>query len=92
MGRNTIHRFSCRGHQVEVIRDRANLPSISKFEPRLGVQLRYGLKFDGQITDWTDFVEATDDEASARSMVRMGLRRALELEPQDETETASSAA
>jgi len=75
-----------------VVRERRNLPDISKFEPRPGVQVRYGLKFNGQITDWTDFVEATDDQMSARKMVGLGLRRALDLEQHQESAGAFSAA
>ncbi|GGO34048.1 hypothetical protein GCM10008949_34260 [Deinococcus humi] len=75
-----------------MVRERRNLPYISKFELRPGVQVRYGLKFDGQITDWSGFVEATDDQLSARKMVGLGLRRALDLEHNQEPPGAFSAA
>lgn len=92
MGRHTIQKFTCGGHQIEVVRDRSNIPATAPFEARLGIRVRYGLKFDGQLTDWTDFVEATEDELSARRMVGLGLRRALELSEQDGTDEAFSAA
>ena len=83
MGKVSIRKFSYLDYDIEIIRERKNLPDLSKFEPRLGIQVRYGLKFDGQITDWTDFVEATDDEPSANILVEMALRRVLELQRQD---------
>lgn len=92
MSRHTVQAFSCRGHKIEVVRERKNLPNISTFEPRLGIQVRYGLKFDSQITDWTEFVEATDDQGLARKIVGLGLRRALDLERNQESVGASSAA
>lgn len=76
MGKVPVRKFTYLDHTIEIIRERRNLPPISKFEPRLGVEVRYGLKFDGQITDWSDFVEATNDEPSANSLAELALRRA----------------
>ncbi|GGO35601.1 hypothetical protein [Deinococcus humi] len=90
MGKVAIRKFSYLDHHSEIIRERRNFPPISTFEPRLGIQVRYGLKFDGHITHWTNFVEAADDQLSAESIAEMGVRQALEL--YEKTERASSAA
>jgi hypothetical protein len=79
MGKMSIRKFSYLDFEIEIIRERSNLPAVSRFEPRLGIQVRYGLKFDGQITDWSDFVEATDDEPAANTLVETGLQRARAL-------------
>ncbi|MBB6016786.1 hypothetical protein ACFP9V_19370 [Deinococcus radiopugnans] len=79
MVKTPIRRFSYLDHDIEIIRDRTNLPAASQLEPRVGIQVRYGLKFDGQLTDWSAFVEATEDEASAQAMIELALRRAQAL-------------
>ena len=79
MGKVPVRTFTYLEHEIVIVRERRNLPSLSKFEPRLGVEVRYGLKFDGHITDWSQFVEATNDEASADSMAELGLQRARTL-------------
>lgn len=75
MGRTSIRKFSYLDQTIELIRERKNLSSLSKIEPRLGIQVRYGLKFDGQFTDWSEFVEATEDEASANAMAELAMQR-----------------
>lgn len=92
MGKTSIRKFSYLDHDIEIIRERCNLPDISPFKPRLGIQVRYGLKFDGQLTDWSDFVEATDDEPSANTLAELGLRRARELRKKEATVVVSPAA
>ncbi|OLV16203.1 hypothetical protein [Deinococcus marmoris] len=79
MGKVPVRKFTYLDYEIEIIRERRNLPPISKFEPRLGIEVRYGLKFGGQMTDWSEFVEATNDEVSANSLVEIGLWRAREL-------------
>lgn len=92
MGKTSIRKFSYLEYEIEIIRERRNLPDVSKFEPRLGVQVRYGLKFDGQLTDWSDFVEATDDEPSANTLAELGLRRARALRRKEGTVRVAPAA
>lgn len=79
MGKVPVRKFTYLDYEIEIIRERRNLPPISKFEPRLGVEVRYGLKFGGQMTDWSEFGEAPNDEVSANNLAEMGLWRAREL-------------
>lgn len=92
MVKTPIRRFSYLDHDIEIIRERTNLPATSKFEPRVGVQVRYSLKFDGQLTDWSEFVEATEDEASAQAMIELALRRAQTLSNEKKSSGVSPAA
>ena len=92
MGKSSIRKFSYLEYDIEIIRERRNLPAISKLEPRLGIEVRYGLKFDGQLTDCSDFVEATDHEPSANALVERGLQRARALRKQERSLVVSPAA
>ncbi|GGL77560.1 hypothetical protein GCM10010840_14390 [Deinococcus aerolatus] len=92
MGKVPVRTFTHLDHEIVIVRERRNLPPLSKFEPRLGVEVRYGLKFDGQITDWSEFVEATNDEASANHMAELGLQRAQALSKQERALAVSPAA
>lgn len=79
MGKVQIRKFTYLEHEIAVIRERRNIPPVSKLEPSCGIEVRYGLKFDGQITDWSDFVQATEDETAANNIAELGLRRARTL-------------
>lgn len=80
MGKVSIYKDTYLGHEIEVIRERANVPSLSKLEPRLGVMVRYGLKFNGEMTDWSEFIEAVHDRSSASRLMELGVQRALALD------------
>ncbi|MFK7602850.1 hypothetical protein ACI3L1_11630 [Deinococcus sp. SM5_A1] len=92
MGKVPVRKFTYLECEIEIIRERRNLLPISKFEPRLGVEVRYGLKFGGQMTDWSEFIEATNDEVSANNLAEMGLWRARELKRKERTLVVSPAA
>ncbi|AIZ44857.1 hypothetical protein QR90_06690 [Deinococcus radiopugnans] len=88
MSKTPVRKFSSLDHDIEIIRERRNLPDAS----RMGIEVRYGLKFDGQLTDWSEFVEATNDEAAANRMAELGLQRARALRKQDRAAVVSPAA
>lgn len=92
MGKVPVRKFTYLNYEIEIIRERRNLAPVSTFEPRLGVEVRYGLKFGGQMTDWSEFVEATNDEVSANNLAEMGLWRARELDKKARTVVVSPAA
>ncbi len=92
MGKSSLRKLNYMGYEIEIIRERRNLPALSKLEPRLGIEVRYGLKFDGALTNWSDFVEATDDEPSANVLVEMGLQRARALRKKERSLLVSPAA
>ncbi|CAM4160366.1 hypothetical protein [Deinococcus marmoris] len=92
MSKTSFRRFSYLEYEIEIIRERRNLPIVLKLEPRLGIEVRYGLKFDGQMTDWSGFVEAANDESSANNLAEMGVHRARALRKNERVGIVSPAA
>ena len=76
MAIKSIHEFEVLGHKIEILEERRSMTGVSSFEERLGIEVRYGLKFDGEVTDWSDYVEALEDEASAHAIAQKGEERA----------------
>ncbi len=92
MSKTSYRRFSYLDYPIEIVRERRNLPIVLHLEPRLGIEVRYGLKFDGQLTDWSGFVEATDDEPAANNLADLGMQRARALRKIERAVIASPAA
>jgi hypothetical protein len=79
MTQESVHNFSRLGHEIEIIREREGIPGASNFEERLGIRVRYGLKFDGEIIEWSEFVEAFDNEEDAIRLAEVGEERSQKL-------------
>lgn len=81
MSRHSVQKFVRLGHDIEIIKDCRTLPGQLHPEGWLTFEVRYGLIFDGQLTNWSDVVRAEDDERTAFRMADLGRRRALRLGP-----------
>lgn len=81
------HEFMRWGHKIEILQEKRSKPGVSSFEERLGIEVRYALRFDGEITDWSDFVEALVDEPSTIRLAHLGEERAKKLAQETTSES-----
>ena len=88
---HSIQKFRRLGHEIEILKECREVPGKLNPEGCPAFEVRYGLMFDGQITNWSDVVRAKEDERSAIRIASLGRRRALRLGPREGRVSGSTA-